>query len=93
MIIGMDWLQKYKVVLDCFYKTFTYMVQDQIVRKIEGISKPVSLRQIYAMQLKKYLRKGCKLYALRATNLLLNEDQTQIKDYLVLSEVMDVFPE
>ena len=40
-----------------------YVANDQIVRKIEGISKPASLRQISAMQLKKCLRIGCKLYA------------------------------
>ena len=32
MIIGMDWLEKYKVVLNYLEK------YDQIVRKIEGIS-------------------------------------------------------
>ena len=52
MIIGLDFLEKYKVVLNCFDKTFTYVVEDQIVRKIEGIRKHVSLRQISAMQLR-----------------------------------------
>ena len=28
MIIGMDWLEKYKVVLNCFDKTFTYVAKD-----------------------------------------------------------------
>ena len=93
MIIGMDWLEKYTVVLNCFDKTFTQVVEDQIIRKIESISKLVSLRKISAMQLKKCLRKSCNLYAAWAIDLLLNKDQTQIKDYLVLSEVMDVFPE
>ena len=40
MIIGMDWLAKYKVILKCFDKTFTYVVEDIIVRKVEGVSKP-----------------------------------------------------
>ena len=91
MIIGMVWLEKYKVVLICFDKTFTYVAEDQIVRKIEGISKPVSLRQIFAMQLKKCLRKGCKLYVVQDIDLLLNKDQTQIKDYPALREFLDVF--
>ena len=69
------------------------MAEDQIVRKIEGISKPVSLRQISAMQLKNCLTKGCKIYAMHATDLLLNEYQTHIKDYPVLSAFMEVFPE
>ena len=93
MIIGMDWLENYKLILNCFDKTFTYVVDDQIVRKIGGISKLVSLRQISTMQLKRCMRKCCKFYAVRVTNLLLNEDQTHIKDYTVLSEFRDVFPE
>ena len=49
MIIGMDWLAKYKVILNCFDTTFTYVVEDLIVRKVEGVSKSVSLRQISVM--------------------------------------------
>ena len=40
MIIGMDWLEKYKLIFNYFYKTFTYVVEDLIVRKVEGFSKP-----------------------------------------------------
>ena len=76
MIIGMDWLAMYKVILNCFDKTFTYVDEDQIVRKVEGVFKPVSLRKIYAMQLKRCIRKGCKLYAVRVVDLHLNEGQT-----------------
>ena len=44
MLIGMDWLESHKVILNCFDKTFTYVVEDQVVRKVKGISKLVSLR-------------------------------------------------
>ena len=63
MIIGMDWLAKNKKILNCFDKTFTYVVEDLVIRKVEGVSKLVSLRQISAMRLKKCIRKGCKMYA------------------------------
>ena len=53
MIIGMDWLERNKVILNCVSKTFTYIAEDQILRTVKGIPKPVSVRQIYAMQLKK----------------------------------------
>ena len=43
MIIGMDWLANYKVILNCFDKTFTYVDEDQIVRKVKGVLKPISL--------------------------------------------------
>ena len=73
MIIGMYWLAKYKVILNCFDKSFTYVVEDQIVRKVESVIKPVSLRQISATQLKKCMRKGCKLYDVRIIDLILDE--------------------
>ena len=38
MIIGMYWLAKYKVILNCFDKTFTYVAEDLIVRKVKGVS-------------------------------------------------------
>ena len=31
MIIGMEWLEKYKVVLNCFDKTFTYVAEDKFL--------------------------------------------------------------
>ena len=40
MIIEMDWLAKHKVIMDFFDKTFTYVVEDLIVRKVEGVIKP-----------------------------------------------------
>ena len=49
MIIGMDWLERPKVVLNCFDKTFTYVAEDKIVRKVNGFSKPVSLRQVSSL--------------------------------------------
>ena len=92
MIIAMDWLENYKVVLNCFDKTFTYVLEDKIIRKVNAFSKPISLRKIFALQLRKCLRKGCKLYAVKIVDLLLSENPTSVKDHLVLSEFMDVFP-
>jgi len=93
MTIGMDWLEKYKVVLNCFDKTFTYVAEDQIVRNIGGISKHVSLRYISSMKLKKCMRKGYEIYVVQAIEPILNEQQAYVKYYLVLSEFMDVFLE
>ena len=45
------------------------------------------------MQLNKCLRKGCKLYAIRVLDLLLNENQTPLKQHPVLDEFPNVFPE
>jgi len=74
MIIGMDWLERNKVVLKYFSKTFTYIAEDQVLRTVRGFPKPISVRKISAMQLKKFLRKGCKLFAVRVAEFLLNEN-------------------
>ena len=60
---------------------------------VRGFPKPVSVRQISTMQLNKCLRKGYKLYAIRVLDLLLNENQTPLKQHPVLDEFPDVFPE
>ena len=91
MIVGMDWLTKYKVILNCFDKTFTYVVEDQNVTKVEGVIKPISLRKISTLQLERCMGKGCKLCVVRVAEILLNEGQTQVKDHPILSNFMDVF--
>ena len=42
MIIDLDRLAKHKVIMNCFDKTFTYVTEGKIVRKVRGLSKPVS---------------------------------------------------
>ena len=68
-------------------------MEDQILRTVNGILKPVSVKQISAMQLKKCMRKDFKLYAFRATDLPLNENQTSINEHHVLGDFLDLFPE
>ena len=63
-----------------------------MVRKVNGFSKLVSLRNISSLQLRKCLRKGCKLYVVNIFDLILNENPTYVTDHPVLSEFMDVFP-
>jgi hypothetical protein len=70
MIIGMDWLEQHQVVLECYTKILSYKDDFGTVRTTQGIPKPVSIRQVSAMQLKKCIRKGCQVYAIQVTNLL-----------------------
>ena len=93
MIICMDWLEKYKVIFNFFDKTFTYVDEDQIFRKVEGVIKPVSLRKIFSMQFKRFRRKACKMYAVRVIDLIPSEGQTQVKDHPILSKFRVVFLE
>ena len=60
--------------------------------KIQVVQKKVLVRQISALQVKKCIRKGCKLFAVNIRDI---EDwrEQQIEDFLVLVEFKDVFPE
>jgi hypothetical protein len=88
----MDWLDKHHVVLDCYNKAFTCLDEEGKQRKVQGIPRPISIREISAMQLKKSFRKGCQIYAAHM------EEETKdkvpsIEDHLVLKEYEDVFGE
>ena len=57
---------------------------------IKPITKVISVRQVSAMQLKKFYRKGCQLHA--AHILEPTGDETpSLEDYQVLQEFKDVF--
>jgi hypothetical protein len=57
LLIGMDWLAAHKTKLDCYNKTLG--CEDEEGRKVtlQGIQKPISVRQISTLQVKKYCRK------------------------------------
>jgi predicted aspartyl protease len=49
VIIGMDWLEKHKAVLDCYAKTLRYKDDYDTTRTTQGIPKPISVRQVSTM--------------------------------------------
>jgi hypothetical protein len=91
MIIGMDWLEKHKEALDCYTNILSYKDNFGTVRTTQGIPKPMSVRQVSAMQFKKCIRKGCQVYAIQVTNLLEREDKPKLEDFVVLHEFRDMF--
>jgi hypothetical protein len=70
MIIEMDWLEQQKEVLDFYTKILSYKDDFGTTRTTQGIPKPLSVRYISMMQLKKHMRKGCQVYAIQVMNLL-----------------------
>jgi len=90
MIIGMDWLEQHNAVLDCYTKILSYKDNFGTVRIAHGVPKPISVRQISAMQLKKCIRKGCQVYAIQVTTLLEKEDKPNLEDFVVLREFRDM---
>jgi hypothetical protein len=91
MIIGMDWLEQHKEVLDCYTKILSYKDNFGTVRTAQGIPKPMSVRQVSAMQFKKCIRNGCQVYAIQVTNLLEIEDNPKLEDFVVLRKFRDMF--
>ena len=63
VLIGMDWLEAHRAIINCLDKTFTCIHgQGNISQFIKGIYKLVTIRQISKVQLKKCVRKGCQFY-------------------------------
>ena len=62
MLIGMDWLEKHRVMLNCYDKTFACIDDTGNTTKVKGIPRKVTIRQISALQMKRYVCKGCKLF-------------------------------
>ena len=83
VLSGMDWLESHRVKLDCYNKTFESMDQEGNPIVVRGIPKVIYMRQISVMQLKKFCRKGCQLYA---PNILepIGDETPRLEDYQVL---------
>jgi hypothetical protein len=59
MLIGMDWLDSHKAKSECYDKTLECEDEEGKKKTLQGIQKPVSVRQISTLQMNKYCRKGC----------------------------------
>ena len=86
----MDWLEAHRVNLYCYNKTFESMDEEGNPRVVRGIPKVISVRQISAVQLKKFYRKGCRLYASHVFVAAKNETP-RLEDFHVLHEFRDIF--
>jgi hypothetical protein len=58
----MDWLDQHHAILDCCNKAFTCLDEEGNPRKVQGIPRVVTVREISAMQLKKCYRKGYQIF-------------------------------
>ena len=95
LLIGMDWLEQHKVVLNCYDKTFTCVNSNEQPVTVKGIPRKTVIRQVSALQLKRAVKKGCKTYAVTITDKASKseKDKLKIEDIPVLNEFTDVFPE
>jgi hypothetical protein len=92
MLICMDWLATYKARLDCYHKTLECVSEEGRRITLRRIQKPVSVRRISALQMRKYCRKGCPLYAIQVLESV-EDDKPSLEDHPTLREYRDVFSE
>jgi hypothetical protein len=92
ILIGMVWLDKNHVVLDCHNKTFTCIDEEGKQSIVKGVTIPISIRYISTLQLKRCFRKGCQLYASHMEG----PEKTNwpsLEEFSVLQKFEDVFLE
>jgi hypothetical protein len=91
-LIGMDWLDQNHAILDCHNKSFTCLDEEGKLRKVQGIPRAVTIREISALQLKECYKKGCQIFAA-------DMEETpkykvpNLEYYAVLEDFEDVFKE
>jgi hypothetical protein len=91
-LIGMDWLDPHHALLDCHNKEFTYLDEEGTQRKVQGIPKEVTIREISTLQLKKCYRRGCQIFATHMEETP-KDKVPNWEDYAVLKEFEYVFKE
>ena len=79
-------------MLDFLQKSILCMDSKENQVKIQGIPKKFFVRQIYILQAKKCIRKGCKLFAVNILDIEVEREQ-RIEVFAVLIEFKVVFPE
>jgi hypothetical protein len=88
LIIGMDWLEAHRSMVDCFAKRVLCVDDEGRPVEIHGVQRKVSLRFISTMKVKRCMRQGCRLYVVEEMN---ERKGPSLDQYLVLSEFKDVF--
>jgi hypothetical protein len=91
-LIGMDWLDQHHALLDCHNKAFTCLDEERKLRKVQGVPREVTIREILALQLKKCYRKGCQIFAAHMEETP-RDKMPNLEDHVVLEEFEDVFRE
>lgn len=85
IILGMDWLEKYKAKIDCPKQKVT--IESHKGAHVLYSRRPVKI--ISALTLKSYLRKGCPMYLCHIHDT--SKERPQLGDVPVVNEYQDVF--
>ena len=91
LILGMDWLSKYRAIVDCGQKTVVLRCSNQSEVIVHGIRSGVMSNVIPTMQARRLMRKGCE--TLLGMILDSKRGQVDVEKILVVREFPDVFHE
>jgi hypothetical protein len=91
-LIGMDWLDQHHTLLDCQNKSFTFLDEEGKLRKVQGIPRAATIREISALQLKKCYIKGCQIIVAHLAETP-RDKVPNLGDYAILEDFEDVFKE
>jgi len=93
LLIGMDWLKKHSIILNCYDKTFSCLDNEGNKVIVKGIPRKVSVLEISALQMNKFVRKGYKVFAVHILDNSNENGNADIENIPILNEYKDVFPE
>ena len=91
LILGMDWLSKHRVIVDCDKKIVVLKCSNLSKVVVHGIRSKSMSNVIFAMQARHFLRKGCEAFL--ALVLDSKMGQVNLEDIPVIKEFPYVFPE
>ena len=91
LILGMDWLSKHRVIVDCDKKIILLKCSDLSEVIVHGIRSESIPKVISAMEARRFLRKGCEAFL--ALILDSKRDQVNFENIPMIRGFPDVFPE
>lgn len=91
VILGMDWLTKHNVILDCSNQKFLIQSHECKIIKDKGMKSSDSTRIISSIWANKLLNQGCKVYLTYVINS--NLEECKLNKIWIICEFSYVFPE
>ena len=82
IIIDINWLSEHKAKVDCLAKIVDCLDDQGKPTSITRIKHEIKSKQISAMQLKKYGRKGCEIFAVKVEDMREPKNTTYGDDYI-----------
>ncbi|XP_076940234.1 uncharacterized protein LOC143609341 [Bidens hawaiensis] len=91
VIVGMDWLSKYKAEIFCKDKTVRISLSNDEAMIVQGEKSGTVLPLISQLMALRYLRQGCTLYLASVT--VKEPEEKRMEDIPVVHEYSNVFPD